>query len=400
MPALGARLLADFAAERDVLIDELSTLVRFDTPSGRRAEVARLAEHYAKRLDEFGFGVELVDGPNGPHVFAEREGRQPAIVLCAHSDTVWPIGEPGRRPPTIRGERLSGPGIYDMRAGLALILWALRHAVRAVDRGLAQLDRKIIVFISADEELGSPTARPAMDARLPRNAIALVPEPPCRDGAIKVRRKGVSIYGLEAIGREAHAGVEPERGASAISAICRLVLEAESLRDPARGITVNVGTIEGGTATNVIAGRARAGIDLRFDRLEDGLELDERMRALASHDAGVVLSLSGGIAFPPLVPTTRSLALAERFSAIARDEFGETIGLGCSGGGSDGSYLASRGLTVVDGLGIDGGGAHARDEYVLVDRIPFRAALFTRFLLALAADDPAQSGLPGASASP
>src|SRR5690606_35033061 len=176
---------------------------------------------------------------NGPHVFAELPGSDPALVLSGHTDTVWPTGEPGRRPPRIENGRLWGPGVYDMRAGLALILWA----VRALSELGIRTDRRILVFLSADEEFGSVTARPRMDELLPRDAIALVPEPPCPDGALKSRRKGVGIYELRVEGREAHACVEPERGVSAIAELCRKVIEIEGFRDPERGVLVNVATI-------------------------------------------------------------------------------------------------------------------------------------------------------------
>lgn len=376
----GATLLEHFRERRDALLSELESLVRFDSPTRHVPGIERLAAHCAGELERAGFATRLIPDANGPHLLAERAGREPALVLVGHTDTVWPRGEPERRPPRVADGKLFGPGVYDMRAGLALILWAAR-AIAELD---CPIDRRLMVFLSADEEAGSITARPRIEELLPRDAVAFVPEPPCPDGALKVWRKGVGIFELKVEGREAHAGVDPERGASAIAELCRHVLAIDSFRDPARGILVNIGTISGGTATNVVSGEARAGIDLRFDRTEDGEELERRLRALVPYRSGVRLEVAGELVFPPLVPTRATLELIDQLRAIARDELGLEISSGSSGGGSDGSYLASRGLQVIDGLGIDGAGAHAKDEHVLVDRIPLRAALFTRWVLELA----------------
>ncbi|MBI4606388.1 MAG: M20/M25/M40 family metallo-hydrolase, partial [Planctomycetes bacterium] len=238
------------------------------------------------------------------------------------------------------------------------------------------------VFVSADEEVGSPTAHPPMERLVPRGATALVLEPPLEDGSLKVRRKGVGMYRLEVEGAEAHAGLDPERGASAVAEVARRVLEVLSWADPARGITVNIGRIEGGIATNVVAGRAAAGIDMRFDELPAGEEIHRRLLELRPQDLRTRIAVTGGIIFPPLVPD----AATERLAAIAQRvgrELGLELGLGKSGGGSDGCHLASRGVQVLDGLGVEGGGAHSPGEHVLIERLPVRAALLASLVLAL-----------------
>jgi len=309
----------------------------------------------------------------------EIAGEEPALALVGHSDTVWPVGEPERRPAAERDGKLYGPGAYDMRSGLCLILWALRY----IAEQRVPYRRRILVFLAADEETGSATARPHMYRRLPADGTALVPEPPCPDGSLKIERKGVGIFRLDVTGREAHAGAEPERGVSAISELARMILEIESWADAGRGWLVSVGAVEGGTARNVVPGSASCSIDFRYDRQEDGARLEKKLRALTAKNPDAKIEVSGSLAFPPLVPTRRSRFLSQRAIEIAGDEFGVDVSAGASGGGSDGSHLAARGMTVLDGLGIDGGGAHAKDEHIRVDRVPFRAAFFTRLVLEL-----------------
>ena len=375
---LAAEILDHFRRRRDATLAELVELVAIETPSGDAAAVARFVARCRPALEAAGMRVESHDGPNGPAVFAERAGEDPAIVLVAHSDTVWPLGTVVRRPPEVRDGRLFGPGVFDMKGGLELIL----AVVRFLAEERVALRRRLQVFVSSDEEIGSVSSHRLMDRLLSPASTAIVPEPPCPDGALKIRRKGVGIYRVRVTGREAHAGVEPERGISAVDEIARLVLEVHGWSDRERGVSLNVGAISGGTASNVVAGAARADLDLRFDDTADGADFDARIRALRPAHPEARLEVEGGIIFPPLVPTAKSRELAELTSSLAR-ELGLEVGIGSSGGGSDGSYLASRGLAVIDGVGIDGAGAHAVDEHIVVDRIAPRAALLASLVLAL-----------------
>ncbi|MEM7235203.1 MAG: M20/M25/M40 family metallo-hydrolase, partial [Planctomycetota bacterium] len=323
MAAQESRELLDyFERRRDELIEELASWVRFDTPTGHAERIAAFAGHYASGLEAAGLTCERIDDRKGPHLLAERAGVDPPIVLVGHTDTVWPDGEATRRPPEVRDGRLWGPGVYDMKAGLGLILWSLRH----LSETRPDYRRRILVFISADEEHASETARPWMDARLPTEGVALVPEPPCPDGSLKISRKGVGLFDLEVIGREVHAGVEPEKGISAISEAARFAIEIETWRNAARGQQTNVGTFEGGTATNVVAGRATLGIDFRYESMADGRELEAKLRALRPRHPEAKVNVTGSLAFPPMIPNAQSRELSERLGAIAHDEFGETGG--------------------------------------------------------------------------
>ncbi len=381
-PTAPGPILEYFHACSGELLSLLKELVSYDAPTGHGDLVAAFVRHYRGLLEDAGVHSDEIPGPAGPHLFAERRPKaetRPPIVLVGHSDTVWPVGEVERRPARVEDGRLYAPGVYDMRAGLCLVVGALRYLR---DAGV-DLPCRVQVFVAADEEEGSFTAHLHMERLLSREAIALVPEPPGTDGSIKGERKGVGLYDVKIEGREAHAGVEPEKGASAIHEMARKILEIESYADPSKGVTVNVGQAAGGTATNVVAGRASLGVDLRFDHQTDGEALNRRLLALRADDPRVSLKVTGGIIFPPLEATPRNRALSKRAVSVAK-AMGLEIGVGKSGGGSDGSFLSARGLGVVDGLGVEGGGAHALDEHVRIDRIAVRAAYLTGLILELA----------------
>lgn len=374
-------ILQHFQERIEDFLALLKFLVEHESPSNHKLLVGAFVTEYRSLLEEVGFHCEEISGPAGPQLFAEKRGAHETaspLVLVGHSDTVWPAGEVERRPPRIKDGKMYGPGIYDMRGGLVLIIAALRflhHEGR-------ELPCRLQVFLSADEERGSVTAKPQMEHLLSSKATALVVEPPTPDGGLKAERKGVCIYDLKLIGREAHAGAEPEKGASAIHELARQIVAIEKFADSACGITVNVGQVQGGMATNVVAASARAGIDVRFERSSDGEKIDRKFRSLVSQTPGVQLRLHGGIVFPPLELTPRNRQLCDVALQVAK-EMGLQMRLGKTGGGSDGCFLSACGLGVLDGLGMEGGGAHAHDEHIVIDRLPVRAAFLTRLILTL-----------------
>lgn len=372
-----------FERRASEVLATIESLVRIEAPTGDKEGVGNFASHYRGLLESAGAVCRSIEGPSGPHLigrFGKVEDRG-AILLVGHLDTVWPLGEVERRPPERKDGRLYGPGTYDMRAGLALIVHALEFfRAQSIDLGTG-----VTVFVSADEERGSPTAHPHLDELLGETRAALVAEPPLKDGALKAERRGVAMYTLEVLGCEAHAGGEPERGINAIVALMKLAIEVASWARPERGLLVNVGQVSGGTATNVVPGRATAGIDVRFDDPADAGAFEERLRALAAEMPEAKCIVRGGTLFPPLIDRPEARALRQRVQAIGRS-LGLSIGEGKSGGGSDGSYLASKGVPVVDGMGVDGDGAHALHEHVVIDRIAPRAALLAGAILELASD--------------
>ncbi len=300
------------------------------------------------------------------------ETRKPALVL-AHYDTVWPLGTTTARPYSCDAKTIRGPGVYDMKASLLIILlaqFALLHG---------KPFRNFDILITSDEEIGSPTSRALIEEMARGAEYVLVLEPPLSDGSLKTARKGVGGYTIEARGRSAHAGVEPEKGANAIVELAHQMLKIQSLADPSIGTTLSVGTVEGGTTPNVVPDRASCRVDARAATVAEAERIDDAIRSLRPITPGTTLHVSGGFNRPPMERTPAIATLFER----AR-EIGRTLGMelteGSTGGGSDGNFTAALGIPTLDGLGAMGGGAHSEDEWVLIESIPERAALLAALL--------------------
>lgn len=295
--------------------------------------------------------------------------REPIVILC-HHDTVWETGTLQRLPFRVDGNRVTGPGSYDMKAGIVETAYALAGA-RPV--------RPVIVLSTSDEEIGSTSSRQLIESTA-RPAIAvLVLEPAQSGGALKTARKGIADFTLEVEGRAAHAGVEPEKGVSAVDELAFQVLALRSLADPARGTTINVGVVRGGTRPNVIAAQAWAQIDVRFTRADEAERVVNAIRGLRPRLEGAQLRISGGVDRPPMERTegiARLAALAQRLAHASGFELSETS----TGGGSDGNFTAALGVPTLDGLGPDGGGAHADSEHLLIDSWLQRTVLLTRLI--------------------
>jgi glutamate carboxypeptidase len=335
-------------------------LVAFETPSGDKGRCDALADALAARLAALG-AVERVANPaGGDHVLARVPApgapadARPALVLC-HYDTVWPAGTLATRPFRVEGDTAYGPGLYDMKASIATAELVLR-SLGAL--GLA-LPRPVTLLVTSDEEIGSPTSRALIEAEAGASAFALVLEPPVEPhGALKTARKGVGMYSVELAGRAAHAGVEPEKGASAITELAHQVLAVNALADPAKGTTLNVGVVAGGSGRNVVPAAARMEIDARAWTMAEAARVDAGMRALAPVTPGVGLTTSGGFNRPPMERTPASTALFERARAVGAG-LGLDLAEGSTGGGSDGNFTSAVGAPTLDGLGAPGQGAHA-----------------------------------------
>jgi glutamate carboxypeptidase len=307
----------------------------------------------------------------GDHVGADFPGLGTPLLLLGHTDTVWPLGTLASMPFRVRRDRAYGPGIHDMKACLVLMLDAI---------GIAGAERRALrVFLTADEETGSPTGRPHLERAAQGVAAALVVEPPTVDGNLKTARKGLGRFRLAVTGRAAHAGAHRSHGASAIEELAHQILALHALTDDDRGISVNVGVVRGGTADNVVAGTAEAQIDVRVTSRHDLAHLEEILAGLRPVHPEVRLEVEGGWTRPPLERSPGSAALF----AQAR-EHGLALGLDlreeASGGGSDGNLVGALGVPVLDGLGVEGGGAHATDEHVLLPSLPERAHLLAEIL--------------------
>jgi glutamate carboxypeptidase len=353
--------------------------VEQETPSGDAERITRLALLIEHDLLACGGAVERFDVPGfGRNLLARIGGGSPElepVLIMAHIDTVHPLGTLAARPFRVADGRAYGPGIYDMKAGLAVAIEALCWMFEQGRRPR----RPVHVLVTCDEEIGSHSAVQLIVEQARAAAAVLVPEPSLPDGGVKTFRKGVVTYDVRARGRAAHAGIDGASAVSATAELVRALARALGLADHDRGTTINIGTLGGGTASNVVAAEAWATIDVRLAEIAEGDRVHRALTALrATHpDAAVVVERTESR--PPLVRTDAIAALYHQARTLAA-ELGADLTEGGSGGGSDGSIAAAAGAATLDGLGPRGGGAHADDEHILIADLPFRFALMARLL--------------------
>jgi len=302
--------------------------------------------------------------------FAGRGEAKP-VLLLGHYDTVYPLGTLAKMPVRETDGRLHGPGVLDMKAGVAL-MWFAIEALKAWHGGLP---RPVTVFLVSDEEVGSDSSRPMTEILARKSAAVLVLEPAAGTrGAVKTARKGVGDYTLTVEGIAAHAGLDPTKGHSAIVEIARQITAVAKLNHPASGLTLNPGVVRGGTRTNVIAAEASVDIDVRIKQAKQAVMIDRKLRALKPHDKHCKLSLEGGINRMPMERTAGVAALYKKAQAIGK-EIGWKVEEAAVGGGSDGNFTAALGIPTLDGLGGVGEGAHAVHEHIVISELPRRALL-------------------------
>jgi len=378
----GLEILEMMRSRRAEWLDALTALVEHESPSRDKPSLDVLARKLAVRFEAIGGEVEVIaNSEGGDHLLArffdDLSDEKPALVL-GHYDTVWPLGTLASMPFRVESGRAYGPGVFDMKASLV-------EAEFAID-GLRKLDRKpprpVEVLITSDEEIGSPTSRGLIEEAAKRAEFVLVLEPPLPDGSLKTARKGVGHFVVEIEGKPAHAGVEPRKGISAIQELAQQILYLHALTDLDAGISVNVGVVEGGTTPNVVAARASARVDVRATTLAQAGVIEDAIRQARSYTPGTRLTIHGGFNRPPMERTHRVAELFERAQVIGRT-IGLELGEGSTGGGSDGNFTAALGLPTLDGLGIQGSGAHAAHEQIELDSLPERTALLAALLMHL-----------------
>jgi len=353
-------------------------LVAIESPSGDIAGLDRCAARLIDALERAGGTVTRPrhDATTAAHVQARWPGNESRVLVLGHFDTVCPVGQLQRQPIEIRDGRLFGPGTYDMKAGLAIAICAIRAVTSATPVGRRPT---ITLLATADEEVGSASSRALIEDLARQSGAVLVLEPALASGAIKTARKGVGEFEIAVTGVPAHAGVDPSAGASAIHELARLVGTLRALADPSRGLTVNVGTIEGGTRPNVVAEHASARVDVRIARMEDAERIARAITALGAEDPRTRVVVTGGINRPPMERTAGVVRLFELARAVAEEQ-GWTLEEGMTGGGSDGNFTAALGVPTLDGLGAVGDGAHALHEHVVIKDLAPRAALVAGLL--------------------
>jgi glutamate carboxypeptidase len=364
--------LRDFCrAERGWLLETAESLVRLESPTTDKTAVDRCGAELASRLEAIGGRITRLTRPErGNHLLAEFGCGATQILLLGHFDTVWPVGQIERMPLEHANGRLHGPGVFDMKAGIAIAMLATRALLETE----VAIPHRIVMLWTTDEEVGSETSRAAIEDEAGRSTAVLVLEPSLPGGALKTSRKGCGSYQVSVHGVAAHAGIEPQKGASAVEELAHQILRINAFQDLDRGISVNVVQVSGGLRSNVIPDEARATVDVRVPTAAAAAEVEALFRSLRPVDARTTIDARGGFDRPPLERSGKVARLYSEAREVAR-ELGQDLGEGGTGGGSDGNFTAALGVPTLDGLGAVGDGAHALHEHVDIESLSERAAL-------------------------
>jgi len=368
------RVLSARQAEMEALIQKL---VELESPSGDESGSRAVVEVLVSRAERLNC-VTAIEKVNveafGQHLLIKAfdHDKPGQILVIGHTDTVHRRGSIEQRPWRREAGKIFGPGIFDMKANCVLAL----EVLRALDELKFKPQVGVSLVLTCDEEVGSASGWPFIEhtARAKATAFAMVLEPPAAAGRVKTGRKGTGIFSLKVEGKAAHAGLEPEKGASAILELARQTERIHSINKAGTGISVNVGVVSGGTRSNVVAAEAQAEIDVRFSNDREAEEIEQFFRTLSPIDERTKVFVSGGINRPPLERTSAVIALFEKARSIASAVDFE-LGEAQVGGASDGNFLAALGIPVLDGLGVIGDGAHADHEHILAADLPIRGTL-------------------------
>jgi len=381
-PGASMERLRYFADRKDQMVETIRELAEIESPSDNKQAVDRIAAIIASKFESLGgkvrfhysniFGDSLqVDFTAG----GNSTSRKP-VLLLGHYDTVYALGTLASVPCRVDNGRLRGPGVLDMKSGIALML----YAIEALQAWYGALPRPITVFLVSDEEVGSYSSRKITQTLAKKSCGVLVLEPAAGvQGAVKTARKGVGEYKLLVEGVAAHAGLDPGKGHSAILELARQIAVVAKLSNLKQGVSVNPGIIQGGTRTNVIAAEASVAIDVRIKSAKQAAGLDRKLRALKPFDKHCKLQVTGGINRLPMERNAGVAALFKRAREIA-SRVGWKLEEASVGGGSDGNFTAGMGIPTLDGMGGVGEGAHARHEYIVISELPRRALLLAEMI--------------------
>jgi glutamate carboxypeptidase len=371
-----AAILEAVQSQANWIATTLRDLVLVESPSDNKPAVDEAVRLVASLAKTVGGRVKLhrqkLFGDVLEVRFGSAHGGRKPILLLGHLDTVWPLGTLRTMPWRKRDGRFYGPGVLDMKAGVAMAL--------AVIRALSQLgvSRPITLLLNSDEEIGSPVSRPITERLALASQAVLVLEP-AQGIACKTARKGVGDYRIDVTGVASHSGVDFASGHSAILELAHLLQTVAGFTDPGRSLTVNPGVISGGTRANVVAQHAFAEVDVRIARSSDAARVDRFFRSLRCSDPGCSLEITGGFNRPPMERKPGTVALYKQARKLAT-ELGFQLDEAASGGGSDGNFTAALGIPTLDGLGAVGEGAHAAHESILIDHLVPRTALLAALL--------------------
>lgn len=373
-------LLAGARRKESSLLELTRKLVLAESPSDNKAAVDACVALAAERAKHIGGRVTLHKLREHGNLLEARFGAKARsasqrVLVLGHLDTVWPVGTLKSMPCRVKDGSLLGPGVFDMKAGVALAFTALEMLAEA---GLPDNEREIILLLNSEEEIGSPVSRPVTE-KLARECSAVFVLEPAQGLACKTARKGTGDWRIDVEGIAAHAGVDFDKGASAIRELARVIETVSNWTDLKRGLTVNVGTVNGGSKINVVAAHASAQIDVRIARRHDGSRIEKLFAKLRPADKRCKLTVTGGINRPPMERSRGTVALYQNARALAAD-LGFTLDEAATGGASDGNFTAALGIPTLDGLGAVGEGAHAPHELVVIEHLAPRTALIAALL--------------------
>jgi glutamate carboxypeptidase len=368
-----------FSEHQNLIVQTIRKFVEIESPSDHKPSADHMASVLASEFEALGgrakfhrssdFGDSLqIDFV--PPSRAQSANRRP-ILLLGHHDTVYPLGTLTNMPCEVEDGNLHGPGVLDMKAGIALML----HAIAALQTWHGGLPRPVTVFLVSDEEVGSHSSRKITESLAKESDGVLVLEPAAGlRGAVKTARKGVGEFTLQVQGIAAHAGLDPGSGHSAILELSRQIVAISKLNNLRQGISVNAGVIQGGTRTNVVAAEASVAIDVRLKAIHQAAALDRKLHSLKPFDKHCKLKMTGSINRPPMERTPGVAKLYKKAQEVA-SQFGWKLEEAAVGGGSDGNFTAGISVPTLDGLGAVGEGAHAIHEYIVISELPRRALL-------------------------
>src|SRR3954468_8034322 len=373
------QLLSAAESREQEIVSTLISMAEIESPSDDKAALDRMSQFVAGRFANLGGRITMhPQSQAGDHLqvtFGGRTHGKP-ILLLGHLDTVWPLGTLQTMPVRESGGKLYGPGIFDMKAGVAMML----HALGMLQKMHGWLPRPVTVLLVSDEEVGSASSRALTEKLAKEHAAVLVLEPSFGPkGALKTSRKGVGEFTMRVQGVSAHAGLDFDKGQSAVLELAKQIAKVSAFTDKRRGITVNAGVVAGGSRSNVIAAEAKAQFDLRVATMRDAKVMEKRFQALKAINKKCKLAIAGGINRPPLERSPQVRALFAEARDIAKD-IGFKLEEAAVGGGSDGNFTAALGVSTLDGLGAIGDGAHATHEHVVVEALPWRTALLASLI--------------------
>lgn len=359
------------------MLQLIEQLVNIDSGSYVKKGVDLVGSILKEKYEELGFIVEVKEerefGNN--MIIQHKNAIDPKIILVAHMDTVFPEGTVAKRPFYIEGSRAYGPGVVDMKSSQVELI----YAIKALQTIRSKSIENIQIILNGDEEIGSKTSRPLIEKHSVGKEYALIMEPARKDGSLVTARRGGGRYEIIVKGKAAHSGIEPEKGRSAIEELAYKIIQLHSLNNHEKGISVNVGLIEGGSSVNTVSASAVAHVDIRISEMEQAAYLEKKIKEICSKTevSGTKIQLEGAISRPPMVLNNQSEELLHIIQDVGK-EIGLKVKDTATGGGGDASFTSATGVATVDGLGPVGGDAHSESEYLEIDTLPERTLLLAK----------------------